>query len=471
MDQNLNTPQDQVDETKAPSVNTGDLNLAYSPFQSTDNYNQFQKTNQSGQDNQINLAFTNFIQPQNMDFSQMFRGRMNFNNQNQFGPQYSDFRPQNVNFRQQQQFFPQQYGPQQYGPQQFRPQPRMQYSPQQYGPQFYGPQQFRPMPMHHRHQQFEDFNNGMKFNPFDMLKIIPQFMQTRFNQFDQFNQFNQPQPLYQFRPQDYDYPDAQDDFSPEYEQDYPQDMPPQTLPPNRRFDRPERPDVTERPQLNDRPDPPANSAIARLQAAVQRANNGGRPLTVVQFGDSHVAANTLPESIKSQLNMIAPTDFQAVAKGGVSSNYPSLHAQEWLEGPIKGKQPDLVIISFGTNDANAPYNDSQFKGRYQKLINEIKQRSPNTAIMVVSAADGSIKGRPLQGIDGVVNAQRELAEKNGLMFLDLRAKMGGPGSINRWRQEKLAAPDLVHFSPAGYRKIGEMTVDAIRQQAGLRNRR
>nr|MBP7862544.1 hypothetical protein [bacterium] len=118
-----------------------------------------------------------------------------------------------------------------------------------------------------------------------------------------------------------------------------------------------------------------------------------------------------------------------------------------------------------------PFNDAQFRGRYQKLIDEIKQRSPKSAILVVSAADGNVKGRPLQGIDGVVNAQKDLAQKNGLMFLDLREKMGGPGSINRWREQKLASPDLLHFSPGGYRKIGEMTVDALREQAGLRNRR
>lgn len=412
MDHHLNTPQDRVEnETPPSSVNAGDLTLAYSPFQSVDN------------------------------FGQIFRPHSNF------GLQQPGCNQQFNQFSQ--------------GP-----------CHRQYNQQEYGSQHFRQMPMHYRHQQFNDFNNGMKFNPFDMLRMIPQFRQNF--QFDQFNQFNRPQPPYQFRAyspynqQGFDYPDESEEFSPEFEQDYPQDMPPQALPPDRR---PERPDTQERPPIDDRPYRPANSAIARLQAAIQRANNGGRPLTVVQFGDSHVAANTLPESIKAQLNMIAPTDFQAMAKGGVASNYPSLHAQEWLDGPIKGKQPDLVIISFGTNDANAPYNDTQFRSRYQKLIDEIKQRSPNSAILVVSAADGNIKGRPLQGLDGVVNAQKDLAEKNGLMFLDLRAKMGGPGSINRWRQEKLAAPDLVHFSPAGYRKIGEMTVDAIRQQAGLQNRR
>lgn len=442
MDHELNNARDRVDEpTQPPSLNSGDLALAYSPFQSSENLNQLQS-----EDTKVNLAF-NFM-PQNMDLGQIFRGHMNFN-QNQFGPQYSNFRPDYSNFRQQppacnQQFnqfgqfnqFSQSTCYRQFNQPQFNQQ---QYYRQQYSPQNWGPAQYRPMPDQFRQHQF---------NPFDMLKLIPQFTQ-------QF-QFDQP---YQ-----------EEDFPLDEEQDYPQDMPPQNIPPGRRTDRPDRPEIQERPQVNDRP-PLANSAIARLRAAVERANNGGKPLTVVQFGDSHVAANTLPESIKAQLNLIAPTDFQAKAKGGVASNYPSLHAQEWLDGPIKGKQPDLVIISFGTNDANAPYNDTQFRGRYQKLINEIKQRSPNSAILVVGAADGNVKGRPLQGIDGVVNAQRELAEKNGLMFLDLRAKMGGPGSINRWREQKLAAPDLVHFSPGGYRKIGEMTVDALREQAGLRNRR
>ncbi|QQR57123.1 MAG: hypothetical protein IPG59_19380 [Candidatus Melainabacteria bacterium] len=447
MDRSLDTPQERVEDTQAPSVNTGELTLAYSPFQQNENTS-------------INVAFTNFMQPQNMDFSQIFGGRMNRDN---FRPQYSSFRPQQPGCNQQfNQFNQSPCNRQQFNPQQFNQQ---QFYPQNY-PQQFGPQQYRPMHHYRPNHQFNDFNGGMKFNPFDMLKMIPQVMR----QFDNFDQFNQPGPgpdqFSPFRPrtqpqQNFDYPPEDNEFSPDYEQDMSQDMPPENF----------RPDVIERPQTNDRPQRPANSAIARLQAAVERANNGGKPLTVVQFGDSHVAANTLPDSIKAQLNKIAPTDFQAVAKGGVSSNYPVLHAQQWLDGPIKDKKPDLVIISFGSNDANGPFNDAQFRGRYQKLIDEIKQRSPNSAILVVSAADGNVKGRPLQGIDGVVNAQKDLAQKNGLMFLDLREKMGGPGSINRWREQKLASPDLLHFSPGGYRKIGEMTVDALREQAGLRNRR
>lgn len=465
MDRSLDNAQDRVEDTQATSVNTGELTLAYSPFQRNENTS-------------INVAFTNFMQPQNMDFSQIFSGRMNFNNQNQFGPQYSNFRPQYATFRPQQPGCNQQFNNGQFNQfnqfnrfnqrpcnqQQFYPQ---NFGPQQFGPQQFGPQQFRPMHQYRPNQQF---------NPFDMLKMIPQITR-QFQQLNDFDQLNQPGPGFDqfapFRPQtqpqqNFDYPPEDDDFSPDYEQDMPQDLPPQRTD---RPDRPQRPDVRERPRTNDRPERPANSAIARLQAAVERANNGGKPLSVVQFGDSHVAANTLPESIKAQLNRIAPTDFQAMAKGGVSSNYPVLHAREWLDGPIKDKKPDLVIISFGSNDANGPFNDTQFRGRYQKLIDEIKQRSPNSAILVVSAADGNVKGRPLQGIDGVVNAQRDLAQKNGLMFLDLREKMGGPGSINRWREQKLASPDLLHFSPGGYRKIGEMTVDALREQAGLRNRR
>lgn len=433
MDRSLDTQKERVEDTQAPSVNTGELTLLYSPFQRNENTS-------------INVAFTNFMQPQNMDFSQIYNRGMNFGNQNQFGLQYSNYRPHYANFRPQQPGCNQQFNNGQFN--QFNQSPchREQFNPQQFYPQHY-----RPMHQYRPNQQF---------NPFDMLKMIPQVMR----QFDNLDQFNQPGPgpdqFGPFRPrtqpqENFDYPPGDDDFSPDYEQDMP----------------PQRPDVRERPRINDRPERPANSAIARLQAAVERANNGGKPLTVVQFGDSHVAANTLPESIKAQLNKIAPTDFQPVAKGGVSSNYPVQHAREWLDGPIKDKKPDLVIISFGSNDANGPFNDTQFRSRYQKLIDEIKQRSPNSAILVVSAADGNVKGRPLQGIDGVVNAQRDLAQKNGLMFLDLREKMGGPGSIHRWREQKLASPDLLHFSPGGYRKIGEMTVDALREQAGLKNRR
>ncbi len=194
-------------------------------------------------------------------------------------------------------------------------------------------------------------------------------------------------------------------------------------------------------------------------------------MRVVHYGDSHSNNTALPQTIRAELDRIAPTDFQVVAKGGVMSNYPVLHAQEWLDRPLRDRQPDLVILTFGSNDAGTPYNDAQFRGRYQRLINEIRSRAPNTAIMVVGAGDGYYRGQPLAGLDGVVRTQRELAQQNGLMFFDLRQYMGGPGSINQWKAQGLAQPDRLHMGPSGYRRIGTATIDSLREQAGLRNRR
>lgn len=435
MNQSQEQPFDSVlQETAGPSVNTGDALLSYSPYRSSENLQLLQNSNLTNQQRETQVSFLGNMPDllrggnQQFDFSQFF------GNQQQLGPQFQ-LGPQH-HFGHHHQFGPQH----QFGPGAVLD-PRRQMAPNYYQ------QDARFTPQDNR---FSPFQFEPRFDP----RFAPRFDQ-------QYDDFADGEDGYQER-----------DFPPPHHRPQGPHGPQGPKGLDRPY-RPDRPDRAERPDRPERDDRQANesTSAARFRQAVERANSGGRPLRVVHYGDSHSSKTALPETIKSELNRIAPTDFQVVAKGGVMSNYPLIHKAEWLDRPLRDRQPDLVILTFGSNDAGNPYNDSQFRNRYQRLIDEIKSRAPNTAILVVGAGDGYYRGRELAGIDGVVRTQRELAQKNGLMFFDLRQYMGGPGSINRWRQEGLAFPDRLHFGPSGYRKIGTATIDSLREQAGVRNRR
>ena len=58
-------------------------------------------------------------------------------------------------------------------------------------------------------------------------------------------------------------------------------------------------------------------------------------------------------------------------------------------------------------------------------------------------------------IDMIVEAQRQAAVANGCAFWDLRAKMGGKGSMRKWVAAGMAQLDYVHFTGPGYRMIGD----------------
>lgn len=220
--------------------------------------------------------------------------------------------------------------------------------------------------------------------------------------------------------------------------------------------------------LPDVPGPtPPGEGLSHFQQAIDRARSGGEPVRVLQYGDSHIVQGTEAKSIEQSLDQLAPTNYSTMAKGGISANYPLSHPQEWLDAPLQQNNPDLVILSFGSNDAAGPVDKDSYMQMYQKLIDNIHQRSPNADIVICGPTDGDSivganKGNTLPGLDTVIEAQKEIAARNHLQFVDQRAMMGGPGSIEQWHDKGLSAGDKLHFSAEGYGVLGESIANHIK---------
>lgn len=231
-----------------------------------------------------------------------------------------------------------------------------------------------------------------------------------------------------------------------------------------------RADVTDLQPLKDVPSPtPNGGGLAHLQEAIDRANSGGAPISVLQYGDSHVVAGTEPKAIEDALKSLGPVQYDTMAKVGISANYPLTDTANWLDKPIQKDNPDLIILSFGSNDSVGPQNQAAYEASYQKLIDNVRERAPNASILIVGPSDGDSivganKGNTLPGLDAVVAAQREVAQKNGLDFFDLRQSMGGPGSIESWHANGLAGDDKLHFTTKGYELIGNAVANHIKDQ-------
>jgi lysophospholipase L1-like esterase len=228
--------------------------------------------------------------------------------------------------------------------------------------------------------------------------------------------------------------------------------------------------VSDLPPLKDVPSPtPNGGGLAHLQEAIDRANSGGAPISVLQYGDSHVAGGTEPKAIEDALKSLGPVQYDTMAKVGISANYPLTDPTNWLDKPIQKDHPDLVILSFGSNDSAGNVNQAAYEQSYQKLIDNVRERDPNASILIVGPSDGDSitganKGNTLPGLDNVVAAQKAVAEKNGLDFFDLRQSMGGPGSIEDWHSKGLAADDKLHFTTKGYELIGNAVANHIKDQ-------
>jgi lysophospholipase L1-like esterase len=132
--------------------------------------------------------------------------------------------------------------------------------------------------------------------------------------------------------------------------------------------------------------------------------------------------------------------------------------------------PDVVIFGIGINDAvPTNFDTAAFRRNYLQLIDSVRAVNPECAFIFVTNNDSF---RRLRRNRYEVNRNGFLAREvfyrlardvDGAVW-DQFAIMGGLRSMDRWRQAKLAQTDRVHFTPAGYRLVGNLLADALLQQ-------
>jgi lysophospholipase L1-like esterase len=69
--------------------------------------------------------------------------------------------------------------------------------------------------------------------------------------------------------------------------------------------------------------------------------------------------------------------------------------------------------------------------------------------------------REAESIDEVTAAMEEVALEQGCAFWRTREVMGGKGSIEKWRKQKLANADHVHLNTPGYQRLAGSLIEEL----------
>ncbi len=130
---------------------------------------------------------------------------------------------------------------------------------------------------------------------------------------------------------------------------------------------------------------------------------------------------------------------------------------------------DLVVLAYGTNEANDPtYDMDRYRADLRKVLTLMRSGFPGAACVLVGPSDRAKKKK-----DGsyviwdrtahVAQVQREVGPEFGCATWDWQAATGGPGSMIAWalREPAYASRDLIHFSRAGYEWSAERFLEAL----------
>ncbi|MDO4993713.1 MAG: GDSL-type esterase/lipase family protein [Bacteroidales bacterium] len=223
----------------------------------------------------------------------------------------------------------------------------------------------------------------------------------------------------------------------------------------------------------------------------------GEAVRILQIGDSHVRGNYLPHAVGAVLQQQLGTgglegidlDVAPEIDGGITFDYLAqngAHASRYCESDklddIAAFRPDLVIISFGTNEAHGHFDSDQHIATLKQLTESIAHRCPGVHFLLTTPPGSYIttyghrwrdrRGRWHYNTSHGVNPRTEtvaraidtFAKQNNCALWNLFEIAGGAThATTNWRNAGLMQNDCIHYTAEAYTLQGTLLGEAIVQ--------
>lgn len=155
--------------------------------------------------------------------------------------------------------------------------------------------------------------------------------------------------------------------------------------------------------------------------------------------------------------------LDALGINGARITTPLSWNETHLEAQLRHRDPALVVLAFGTNEAGDDTSASTYERELIELVGRVGRAVPNASCLLLGPADRAGKTtdggwQTMPKLLEVIDSQARVAAAAGCAFYDQLAAMGGPGTIASWASESpaRARPDHVHFSLEGYHQLGAL---------------
>lgn len=128
---------------------------------------------------------------------------------------------------------------------------------------------------------------------------------------------------------------------------------------------------------------------------------------------------------------------------------------------IRILNPDLIIVSMGTNDVQGHFRSEEYLKSLKQFMKPLRKYVSNVPVLFTLPPDSYKNGHNNQDLDKAAGLLKKYAIDNHCAWWDLREVMGGSGSVRNWRNLGLASGDFKHFTPKGYMLQGHLFQQAL----------
>lgn len=219
-----------------------------------------------------------------------------------------------------------------------------------------------------------------------------------------------------------------------------------------------------------------------------KLNEMNGPVRIVHVGDSHVRGHLYPLVTRRRLE--ADFGSEAVLPDTVSYRTSGLAHETGSPGivyhilgvngatnvtftteekvsKIAALNPDLIILSLGTNEAHSRrYQAPVHKMQMDRLLAMLKKACPEASFLLTTppgAYSGRRRSRKVN--PRTVTAARmikEYAGEHSMAVWDMYTIVGGKtDACKNWTSHRMLRADGIHFTPEGYRLQGNLLHQAL----------
>ncbi len=220
----------------------------------------------------------------------------------------------------------------------------------------------------------------------------------------------------------------------------------------------------------------------------EKLNELDKPVRIVHIGDSHVRGHLYPLVTRHRLEedfgseAVFPDEISYRTGGlahetgepgivyhilGVNGATVETFSTDEKMAMISSLKPDLVIVSFGTNEAHSRrYQPQTHKQQLALLLSLLKTACPDAAFLLTTPPGAYTGGRRSRTVNPrtmtVVGVIKEYAREQGMAVWNLYEIVGGKAyACRNWTKHRMLRSDGIHFTSEGYRLQGNLLHQAL----------
>jgi lysophospholipase L1-like esterase len=153
-------------------------------------------------------------------------------------------------------------------------------------------------------------------------------------------------------------------------------------------------------------------------------------------------------------------DFQYYGSSG-SKYFDYINNAAYFMENLAWLDPDLLVISLGTNDSYAELSASGYHTMVSNFIIQTKRANPGVNILMTMPPDLYFKNTKPPSAPVVFSTLFKIAQEQRCALWNFAEVMGGSDSMQIWCKMGLASNDLMHLNPQGYDIQGTLLAEAI----------